>query len=60
MLVIGRRPKERVFLFLDGQKIAEIQILRVHGRTVRLGVTAARRVQIWREEVCPNDQKTDE
>lgn len=53
MLVIGRKPKQKVILFLDGQEVAEITVVKVRGNTVRLGVVALPQVKVWREEIRP-------
>ncbi len=47
MLKIARRPGERVIV---GDNVV-VEILEVHGQTVRIGIDAPRSVPIYREEI---------
>ena len=49
MLVLTRRIDETILI--DGQ--IEIQILKVKGNTVRLGIKAPREVKVLRGELAP-------
>lgn len=49
MLVLSRRERERIRI---GDSIV-IEVVRVNGRTVRLGITAPEEIPIVREELLP-------
>lgn len=57
MLVIGRKPKQKVIMLLNGEKVTEITVVEVHGSTVKLGFVAPSQMKIWRDEVCPENGK---
>ena len=57
MLVMARKAKQKILLYLDGQVIAEIVITSLTGNTVRLGIVAPPRVEIWREENDPHERR---
>ncbi|VTT96528.1 ---NA--- : Carbon storage regulator CsrA OS=Singulisphaera acidiphila (strain ATCC BAA-1392 / DSM 18658 / VKM B-2454 / MOB10) GN=Sinac_6732 PE=4 SV=1: CsrA [Gemmataceae bacterium] len=54
MLVLTRKPGERIVIG-DGPARIEIVVTGVDRGKVRLGITAAREVPIWREELLPAD-----
>ena len=60
MLVVTRRPQERVILRLpDGQAIA-VTVCSLHGEDkVRLGFEAPRAVEIFREELLDERYAAD-
>lgn len=51
MLVLSRRKEESIVI---GNQI-EVQILKIKGNVVRLGIKAPQNVKILRSEVCPFD-----
>ena len=50
MLVLTRKPLERILI---GEDIA-VQVLRVDGGKIRLGIEAPVAIPIWREELDPD------
>jgi carbon storage regulator len=50
MLVITRRPKESIFIELDG-KLVKITLLTIRGNQAQIGVDAPREVPVHREEI---------
>jgi carbon storage regulator len=48
MLVLSRRPHEKIYFPSIG---ASLQILAIHGSTVRLGIEAPKEVLVLRAEV---------
>lgn len=51
MLVLTRKRNERIDLLVDGQKIAELSVVRISGSRVALGLTAPREVDFQRGEL---------
>jgi carbon storage regulator CsrA len=51
MLVISRRTNEEVKLYAGGELLATVQVVRVAGNVVRLGITALPNVDIRRAEL---------
>lgn len=49
-LTLSRKPGEALLLDLDGEQVT-IRVLEVAGQRVRLGIDAAHRVRIIREEI---------
>lgn len=54
MLVLTRRPGQKIFI---GEDIT-VEIIDVRGKTVKVGVTAPRDIEIKRDDM--NEGKTDE
>jgi len=55
MLILSRKRNEEIYIGSD----VTIQVLSIHGKTVRLGITAPPTVQILRSELLGNpDQDT--
>lgn len=52
MLVLSRHADERVFLDVPGVGRIIFTVVAIRGDNVRLGITAPREVQIYREEVA--------
>ena len=57
MLVLSRRPGERLVLIMGGHK-ATIELLSMSGNRAQVGIDAPRRVRVVREEVY-YETKTD-
>ena len=55
MLVLSRREGEAVMIGTD----VTIVILGVKGRQVRVGITAPKRIDIYREEIFPNPRQDE-
>ena len=55
MLVLSRREGEAVMIGTD----VTIVILGVKGRQVRVGITAPRSIDIYREEIFPSSQRNE-
>ena len=51
MLVLSRKKEESIVI---GNQI-EVQILKIKGNVVRLGIKAPQHIKILRSEVCPFD-----
>ncbi|WP_404309483.1 carbon storage regulator [Neorhodopirellula lusitana] len=50
MLVLSRKQGQRVVVSFGGE-LATIEVLRIDGNRVRLGIAAANTIGIYREEV---------
>jgi carbon storage regulator len=55
MLVLSRREGEAVMIGTD----VTIVILGVKGRQVRVGITAPKRIEIYREEIFPKPRQNE-
>jgi len=55
MLVLSRQNQEELVIG-DGDTKVVIRILRIDRRTVRLGITAANRVNVYRKEIGPKEK----
>jgi carbon storage regulator len=49
MLIITRRPGERIMLGVDNDIV--IELMEVSGHTARLGIRAPRSIPVYREEI---------
>lgn len=59
MLVLSRRPGERIFIGLpDGRRI-EIELVRLSPLGARIGITAPREMTILREEMLAAEARAD-
>jgi len=57
MLVLRRNLRQRIIITVRGERIA-IDLVAVGPNWARIGVEAAKEVEIWREEIQPaNDAK---
>jgi carbon storage regulator CsrA len=56
MLVLTRGPDDRLVISKDGQVVAELVIVEVRGRKVRIGIQADANVSIDRIEVWQRKQ----
>lgn len=53
-LVLARGLNERVIVYYDGKRIAEVAVGRIKSKEVRLSFVGDRkRVQFFREEIAP-------
>lgn len=50
MLIVGRTLGQSIVIG-EGQSAAEVRIVRITGRTIRLGIRAARSVRVMRTEL---------
>jgi carbon storage regulator CsrA len=50
MLILGRKLGERIRLKVNGIEIW-VEVVRIHGSDVRIGITAPKEVAIEREEI---------
>ncbi|MDB6010199.1 MAG: carbon storage regulator CsrA [Gammaproteobacteria bacterium] len=55
MLVLSRREGEAVMIGTD----VSVVILGVKGRQVRVGITAPKSIDIYREEIFPSPQRSE-
>ena len=55
MLVLSRREGEAVMIGTD----VTVVILGVKGRQVRVGITAPKSIDIYREEIFPSSQRNE-
>ena len=60
MLELLRRVGEKIILIVNGTDVVEIEVLRIKGDNVRLGITAPQFIQINREEVWRKSQASIE
>ena len=51
MLVLSRKKNEKVFLYEGEKLVAEVTVAAICGNKVKLGITAAKRITIDREEI---------
>lgn len=56
MLVLARKPEQRLFIQPPGHPPIEVKVLTVEGRCVRLGISAPKSFDIWREELATEDR----
>ena len=54
MLVLSRKPDERIILQIDGREDIELTVVRIDHNKVRLGIDANESVTILRSELIPN------
>tara|TARA_Y100000034_G_scaffold42710_1_gene52269 strand:+ start:9579 stop:9761 length:183 start_codon:yes stop_codon:yes gene_type:complete len=53
MLVLSRKPDERIILQVDGLQDIELTVVRIDHNKVRLGIEADEKVTILRSELLP-------
>jgi len=54
MLVLSRKPDEKIVLQVEGQKDIELTVVRIDHNKVRLGIQADPKVTILRSELVAN------
>ncbi len=55
MLVLSRKPSQRIVLNIDGEQ-AILEILNIGGNKVRIGIVAPRTMPICRKEIWDDPQ----
>ena len=53
MLVLSRKPYEKIILQVEGLKDIELTVVRIEHNKVRLGIEADEKVTILRSELIP-------
>lgn len=56
MLVLSRKPDERIILQVDGLRDIELTVVRIDHNKVRLGIDADSSVTILRSELIPESK----
>lgn len=57
MLVLSRHPKETINLHV-GDETIQVDVVRLDGRKVVIGITASQNVRIMRDEIDPDSPKS--
>lgn len=56
MLVLSRRPGERLTIFLDNNQVITLTVVGVAGKQVRLGIECPREYPVIRDELLSEEQ----